>query len=329
MDRIAVIVPTCRVESIKRFIESWHFPKNCELFIIEDYAKPTFPIIDFMAKSTYEVINHRCWQDFEEEFGDDAWIFSKQTAGGCRSYGFWLAYKNKFDYILTLDDDCLPFSDNKYEHEQFIQTHLDMINQSDSYWQWTTKEIKSRGVPYQNLGHRETLINMGFWRRNADLDGISQLIYGARDLEPKILNPVMPGYYYPMCAMNLFFRVKAVPMMYFLLMGSKYNIDRFDDIWCGIVSKKICDHLGYLVRAGKPSLIHERASNVWINIEKEWTGLKMNEDFWKIIDKIDLKEKTIVGCYKEIAEVLKTQISSYYRKLGEAMGIWANLFITA
>ncbi|MCK5410398.1 MAG: hypothetical protein KAJ30_09040, partial [Candidatus Heimdallarchaeota archaeon] len=126
--------------------------------------------------------------------------------------------------------------------------------------------------------------------------------------------------------MNLSFKAKALPLMFQPLMGEDYEIWRFDDIWFGIIAKKICDHLDYLIRAGSPSISHSRASNVWSNLKKEVNGLEMNEDFWKMIDDIELKGETIEDCYLEIADVLMSKRGTYLHTLGLAMTKWVNLF---
>jgi len=125
--------------------------------------------------------------------------------------------------------------------------------------------------------------------------------------------------------MNIAFDPQVVPALYFLLMGSKWGLDRFGDIWAGIIVKKIFDHLGYSVNSGEPFVVHHRASNVWDNLQKEISGLEINEELWKAIDKIVLHENSIIECYKEIAHNIDMP-GNYWEKSKEAMLIWADLF---
>ncbi len=128
-----------------------------------------------------------------------------------------------------------------------------------------------------------------------------------------------------MCGMNVAFRPLVAPLMYFLLMGKDWPYDRFDDIWCGLFMKKVCDHLGYLVNSGYPTVRHSRASDVWVNLEKERPGMLVNETLWEAVDAVTLSKSDPIDCYLELAEQLP-MTGDYWDKLKEAMQIWAELF---
>ena len=83
------------------------------------------------------------------------------------------------------------------------------------------------------------------------------------------------------CGMNVAFKRKMLPYMYWAPMGKKVGLDRFADIWLGIVSKRIIDQKGWAVVTGYASVKHERASNVYKNLVKEARGIGLNEGFWK------------------------------------------------
>lgn len=130
--------------------------------------------------------------------------------------------------------------------------------------------------------------------------------------------------------MNFAFKPKIATLMYLPLMGysssgEKWNYDRFDDIWGGIILKKIVDHVELAVRNGSPSVEHRKASNVDRTIEQEKSGLPVNEWFWRRIDGISLKSNNIMDAYLEIASNLKSWDEEYFQKLGNAMQIWAEL----
>lgn len=316
MKSVGIVVPTIREEEINIFLKKWNFPDYCKLFIIEDNPQREFTL-------SKNVFSHASWKHFESMKNN--WIFSKKCGGGIRSFGFYQAWKEGCDYIITLDDDCLPTED--CNGKEFVEEHIKQLNIDNGKWLWTTKEIRPRGVPYRNLGHEdETMINMGFWKKNADFDAPTQLLNGSIEVLPNILSPIPAGYYAPICGMNLSFKYEATPLMFQPLMGEAYDIWRFDDIWCGIIVKKICDHLNFLVRVGSPSISHSRASNVWSNLKKEVNGLEANEDFWEAIDDIKLKEKTMEDCYLEIANGLKKNNNEYCKVLGVAMEKWIRLF---
>jgi reversibly glycosylated polypeptide/UDP-arabinopyranose mutase len=313
---VGCVVPTIREKSINEFLEKWDFPDYCKLFIIEDNSQREFTL----SKNVYF---HGSWKDFEKMKNN--WIFSKKCGGGIRSFGFYKAWQDGCDYIITLDDDCLP--DENCNGEKFVEEHIKQLEINNGRWLWTTKGIRPRGVPYQNTGREdETMINMGFWKKNADFDAPTQLIHGSIEVPPRMWSPVPKDYYFSLCGMNMCFKAEAIGLMFQPLMGEAYGIWRLDDIWCGVIAKKVCDHLNFLIRTGKPSIIHSRASNIWSNLKKEAIGFESNEEFWEIIDGVQLKGETMEDCYLEIANVLKKREEEYLKVLGVAMEKWIDLF---
>ena len=101
---------------------------------------------------------------------------------------------------------------------------------------------------------------------------------------------------------------------------------RFDDIWFGLIAKKICDHLDYHIVCGEPFVYHTKASNVFNNLIKEGPGIALNETLWQTIDEIKLKEHLPRTCMKEIGESLATKEHAYISLLGKAIQEWAGLF---
>lgn len=314
MKTVGIIVPTIRKAEVNTFLKEWDFPSYCKVYIIEDNPKKEFELCK-------DVHFHGSWEDFENIKNN--WIFSKKCGGGARSFGFYKGWQDGCDFFCSLDDDCLPAGTG----EEFVEAHIKQLEADNGRWLHTTEKIRARGIPYMNKGHEnETMINMGFWKKNADLDAPTQLLYGPTEVLQRKMNPVPSGYYFPFSGMNMSFKAEAVPMMFQPLMGEAYGVWRFDDIWNGIIAKKICDYLGFLVRAGEPSIIHSRASNVWTNLKKEVPGLKANEEFWEVIDNVELKGITISDCYLEIANVLKKRKEEYCKIQGVAMEKWINLF---
>jgi reversibly glycosylated polypeptide / UDP-arabinopyranose mutase len=197
-------------------------------------------------------------------------------------------------------------------------------------WVSTGTGILPRGLPYQKRNRTQRVgINHGLWTNVADYDAVTQLVIGRTGgaFEP-VQQTIPRGSYYPMCGMNLAWRAELTPAMYFLLMGRDWPFDRFGDIWCGLLSKKICDHLGYAVMSGDPMIEHRRASNVWTNLQKEAPGLPVNETLWSAIDSIVLTESNVAACYAQIARELSIA-GDYWDRLREAMGFWSEITASA
>jgi reversibly glycosylated polypeptide/UDP-arabinopyranose mutase len=142
--------------------------------------------------------------------------------------------------------------------------------------------------------------------------------------------------------MNAMWRREAIPLSYHMLMGqafldltnpdiNKLPFDRFGDIWCGIIQKKICDHLRWSVSSGTPYIHHDRASNPFTNLRKEANGIEVNEWFWEKVDAINFgnTKMTAASLYKEVGRNIRNwdgEHKDYWRRLGDAMVIWADLF---
>lgn len=324
-DHVVVVVPTIREDRIKQFLDAWQWP--CQVIVVEDNPEKTFAIGG---------VDHYAWPNIRQDLGTDEWIIPRRT--DCiRSYGFWKAYQTGKPYIVTLDDDCLPVEQGGSQIAlQFLRKHIENLqSQSLDRWWNTIAGDYPRGYPYEQwTGSCPAGISHGLWTNVLDYDSLSQLHY--RRAEPPLMmhreRHVPRGLYFPMCGMNLAWRREYTPLMYFLLMGqdhqgNRYPFDRFGDIWCGIIAKKILDHLGVTVWSGGPFVRHERASNVWANFDKEHEGIKANESFWQWIDQVRLTETTPLRCYKELIRKLADDtLDRYKQQMLEAMGVWSSLY---
>lgn len=325
VSKVFLVIPTIRD---LKFLKSWgnNFGK-CHLIIVEDRPKPKIKTKNLKVKS----VHHFSWQDIDKDLGKDNWIISRKNAG-IRNYGFWKANQMGADVIITLDDDCYPAENN------FVEKHLDNLNfKTAEDWFPTYPDpewIYTRGFPYSVRNGLPVVVSHGLWSGALDLDA------KVESKLPKLLNkkPYPPirqiipfNYFYPMCSMNLAFKKEITPLMFFPMMGSdpqgngwKYN--RYDDIWAGIFSKKIMDHLGMGVINGSPFVEHKKASKPSTNLKKELAGLKINEILWERVKKVKLTRNTPKDCYVELAKEIRFPKKSYFQKLRKAMIIWANLF---
>lgn len=323
---ITLVVPTIRTLS---FLKEWKsLLSECHLLIVEDHEKRTIET----SIRHFRSVSHYSWQDIKKDFGKNEWIFSRENAG-IRSYGFWKAWKNKADIIISLDDDCYPVD------QDFIKRHITNLTlKAPAHWVSTFPHphyIYTRGFPYTVRNKVPVMVSHGLWSNQIDLDGITQKNQPAAmnvPPYPPFLTFIPKGQYFPMCSMNLAFRKEVTPLMYFPLMGkdpdgTPWGFDRFDDIWAGIFAKKIMDHLGYAVANGSPFVEHRKASDPDVNIQKEKKGLPVNEKFWQWADTVKLTKHTPVSCYQELARGIVFPHTRYFTKLRQAMLIWSELFL--
>ncbi|HUC94798.1 MAG TPA: hypothetical protein VMR19_02260 [Candidatus Saccharimonadales bacterium] len=323
--KVFIVIPTIRN---LYFLKAWknEFTK-CHSIIIEDGNDKTVNTDNLNFAS----VSHLTYKDIVKDFGGKSWIFSRKNAG-IRSYGFWRAYKAGADVIITLDDDCYP------DDSDFVDKHIkNLALKSSTDWFPTypnPKWIYTRGFPYDARKGSEIVLSHGLWSGALDLDAKTEIKLPKLLSEkkyPPIRQFIPKGYFYSMCSMNLAFKREITPLMFFPMMGvdpkgKSWGYDRYDDIWAGIFSKKIMDHLNLGVVNGSPFIDHKKASIIRHNRTKEMNGMKINEILWRCVQKVKLTGRTPKSCYIELAKKTNFPKESYFKKLREAMIIWANLF---
>lgn len=132
---------------------------------------------------------------------------------------------------------------------------------------------------------------------------------------PYFRGPVPKGTYFPFCGMNVMVHKDAMPYLYFAPMGpdsgvvtdcthcgfpthnswqtnaedccpdglnhNRSGLNRFADIWCGILLKRAMDAMGWAIYTGASTVVHTRASDPFVNVEQERIGVEWNELAWK------------------------------------------------
>ena len=297
--KAVIVIPTIREECAKKFLEAWKDAfAGHDVIMVEDNPERSFDLPDW--------VEHVAWKEIDEDLGGDSWIIPRRT-GAIRNYGFLLAGRKKPGMIVTLDDDCLPCDST----EDFLSQHWRLLEVPgvdvpviDTLFAATgtylDDDIFARGFPKKRYSWK-TMVNHGLWNNVPDLDGETQLKHP--DLRVTFSEhslQVPPGILFPMSSMNVAFRPEALPLMYLLPMGEGQPYDRFDDIWCGWIMKKVCDHLGWSVRSGSPFVYHSRASDAKKNAELEAPGLLMNERLWRLIAGIKLSNAHPGDCFMEV-----------------------------
>ncbi|CAF5117003.1 unnamed protein product [Rotaria sp. Silwood1] len=115
------------------------------------------------------------------------------------------------------------------------------------------------------------------------------------------------------------------------LMGSGTPWGRYDDMFAGWASKVIADHLGLGVKTGAPYIRHNKASNPFINLKKEYMGLFWQEDIIAFFQRVQFSSsaRTPQSCYLELARMIRVNLSylnEYFGRLATAMEIWIELW---
>jgi reversibly glycosylated polypeptide/UDP-arabinopyranose mutase len=311
-----LVVPSNREECLQRFLKAW---EGVEPIVIEDGPQKTFKI---------DVKHHYSWAEIDADLKDKAWVISRRD-GAVRCYGFLVAYRLGEPYIFTTDDDCFPITE-----EHFFKEHARKMGKTAA-WAGTVLGFRTRGIPYRNLGTIKNVVaSIGLWKGVPDIDSVDSLQIVSNEpnadwdkWQPSPSDRLLPyGQYFPISSMNLAFKREIAVLSFFPLSGEGYPFRRFDDIWFGIILKKICDHLRLNIAVGHPYVRHLRASDPFVNLVKEAPGIAANETFWETIDAIPLTATTPAGCMLEVGNRLCHNDDAYLKKLGEAIKVWVGLF---
>lgn len=308
-----IVVPTCRPESFGKFKEAWRGLAGDDWIVIQDGEQASIPgALD--------------WTSIASHLGADQMIISRRDSA-IRSFGFYLAWKQGYDLIVTLDDDCYP--DPTEEGVELSMGHLRAM--LAPRFVSTIDGVRVRGLPYGQVGDFASHVNIGLWSGVLDLDAVNQLATPHPPAHELRAGSLRPGQFAPMCGMNLAFTREVAPLMYFGLQGHGQPVGRFDDIWCGVLAKRICDHLGLAWTYGPPIVHHSKASNSFSNLVKEAPGIAEHETYWRHLAKTPLTERTPAGCMGEAAAHIARYEpvylpKDYFTKLGTATETWAKLF---
>lgn len=314
-----IVIPTNRPERLEKFFDDWKEQfKGVKVMLIFDGTTKEWNKHEIYIPKELDV-EYATWDDIDKDLKDKAWIIPRKT--DCvRSYGFYKAWQLNPEFILTLDDDTKPYGDTIGDHYNALQ-----YKEHDNNYYNTIKfgKLLPRGYMkwFDNVFF-DTVLSHGGWVGVPDFDAKTQL--KAPELmmieEQDFNRGIIPiGSYFSMCGMNLAFKPEIIPLMYFGLQGhikkgkelEKLPIDRCGDIWCGYyVSQKLKPPLHGVV-TGFSFVKHDRASNVWSNLEKEQEAPDMSAQFVEFI----IKEEDIDYGYVE-----------YWKKLREAYKVWASLF---
>lgn len=277
------------------------------------------------------------------------------------SFGLiYLALNKEFEYGFFIDDDTKP--DNNYN---FFEQHINNLNftgkitEVSSNFKWVNvlyqnfsrTKLYPRGYPYSKMGEdiklkpvklnkKSIWVSQGLWTNIPDLDAIRILMDGDLNGQAKtILNrndfkenfTVAKENFLTVCSMNLAFRRSVIPFFYQLPMDDNpYKIGRFDDIWSGLIAKKVLDSLDKRIISGFPLCQHNKAPrSTFKDINSEAPGYESNEYISRDLSKLNLNQDSstsIVDNTIKIAINLRDKGSTdFIRYCGGKLLEWANL----
>ncbi len=263
--RIAITSPVPATPT-KDFLKS--FPDGYDWIVIDDSNGK----LDLPKRDNIFVYDYRKQKDVLGKFYDEYTSFHKSAS--CRNLAHFLAYKQGYDLIFSLDYDCVmpknfisdhlePFHKDKLVS---LKTKSGWVNPIESH-HWFT-----RGFPYSARDSREqaivgktsqkVVLNMGLWENVVDINAIDKVLEPAPKKFPLMRSHTAVNGFIPLCGMNNSFVREIVPA-YFFLPNFKldgWEVSRHDDIWGGYILQKLIRKKGDVITYGSPTVFHERES---------------------------------------------------------------------
>lgn len=216
--------------------------------------------------------------DRERIMGEHVWLIPQKNPS-CKNLGLYLAWKEGFDVVVLLDDDC----DTRIEPDFLgkVPVGKDVEAQraeSRSGWINTLSLLKepsmwARGFPYE---HRDDAprfsgtyrvsphFNEGLWSGTPDINGMDKFVTEGVTKERALLVErvfLLPGQKLPLSIMNVQIHRDLIPAFYQppdYSMPGGFKIRRHDDVWAMYVLKKLMDLKGHVATVGAPLVYHAK-----------------------------------------------------------------------
>ena len=346
MKACIVIASINPLDNIKAF-EPKLLDHDCEIIVVDEgnaaVRKENEKLLSSLEHKYYGPTERTNW--FEKRFGSSFTDLLSVIPERCHaetSFGFLVAYEEKPDIILEVDDDVFPFADHALvdAHAQNLSGDEGVTVSCRSKWYNTMENLTltssmmlyPRGHPYGQRAEDERLtwknsgdkcvLNMGLWTGCPDLDALTILYNGGMNGQCSIASTgckkdkviVDKGTYFPVCSMNTAFLCDVTPAFY-QLYSNFMGIDRFDDIWSGVFVKKIADHLGRRISLGSPLVDHrKRPRDTLKDLRKEFEGMVINEKLWTLVDQAELEGSTYWDAYNSLIQELEKMIPQTFKE---------------
>jgi hypothetical protein len=287
--KVAAVVPTCR---------GWSIP---------DQSIPVdWIIVHDRERREIEENDHNA----QHIVAPDPDIYGERTSA-IRQAGLDAAYDAGYDYVLTLDDDCLV-------PPTWAQAHVSALRGLVPRCHSTVPGQVIRGIPTGDsipVG-----ISHGLWSGVLDYPAWYQLAANPGPVEIADNGWRKIGTPFPMCGMNVGFRREVLPAVFF-----QHTFRRHDDIFAGWVAQRILDLHGFGFVSGGAVVRHERASNAERNLELERPGDEVNASILARLRAFTAYTPYIADTFYQCARFLiwENKQNKQYQEMVQSMLRWS------
>lgn len=289
-----LVIPSIRNINLE-FIK--YLPTEIDIIVVDDSDGNISPNRENMRVFDYATQKKIMGADYD--------LIPHKTAA-CRNFGFYLAWREGYEIILTIDDDCI-LPDDFVEGYALLGKEVELDTQQCEGWYNTIdmlntdQKLFARGYPYEERYQKEistsktcakVVCNHGLWRRYLDFNGIDKYVHDKyAAVYPDVTTPVK--HYrilskFPFCGMNFGFTREVVPIMAQVSQNipvmDDYFLWRFDDIWAGYIIQSLIEVKNDAITIGHPLVIHSKAGNLKKEVCGEHYGQIMSLYFYHAVD---------------------------------------------
>lgn len=218
-----------------------------------------------------------------------------------RNVGYLIALSRGADMFVSVDDDNFPVRGDNFvlghavcgeSYAGEVTTEPQWFNVMSLLEADPAVPIWPRGFPYHQRHRLESGaseakeaiigVNVGLWLGDPDIDAISRIAISP-DVKHASSQVILQGPFTPINTQNTAVLSTLAPTYYYLrqkepLFG--WPVDRFGDIWQGLLTVAITTHLGYAIRAGSPMVRQDRnPHDLLADLRQELPGILVNEWF--------------------------------------------------
>jgi Reversibly glycosylated polypeptide len=194
-----------------------------------------------------------------------------------RNFGVWWAWKQGYEYIINLDDDCWPENDRLVGDYVNIlsESHMmSVLSSSDSWVSTLHRPGKTpwypRGFPYEerfwhsqkvtHMAHALPAVHVGLWQGTLDLNAVDKESYSGHDFE-LVRELYATKLFFPVCGMNFACHRDWAPFVYqipWTSFGPTLGLERYDDVIGGLFTIALARMEGATLSFGWPFVDHRK-----------------------------------------------------------------------
>jgi hypothetical protein len=299
---------------------------------------PVIVVDDSDGKAPRHERKHITYVDyaFQDRYLPNASKIIPRHNPSCKDFGLLFAYREGYDVVILLDDDCdlrvtPDFLDQVPIHKQvmalpfhsssgWLNTML-LLTHSDGMW--------ARGYPYEHRHEACTIsggaqsvmprFNEGLWCGTPDINGIDKLngLEGVTNPDRRLAH----GRVYlgrdqklPLSIMNVQLDAKLIPAFYQpsdYHMPAGFRVRRHDDVWSMYVLKALMDIRGDVATAGAPMCWHRKEGDMVKEVLSEHYTNLIQPHLTTLIDMV--KPYISPGSYGDMAWQLGSLMRDWAR----------------